>query len=163
MLKIVLAALAAIIVGSSSAFADEYVLPATNSYASVAFPDAWKSSIYDRGVEAISSDNQTYVAVEAINVSNVESAVTNALEYLKSKGVNVMPTSMQKSSVDIGGKQTTTFDWNGTDKNGDCKVGLAVMEVKPSKGLLFIYYATVEGSKNNQDDLASILGSVKGL
>jgi hypothetical protein len=43
----------------SPALAEEYVLPATNPIASVAFPDAWKSSIYDKGVEAISGTTRS--------------------------------------------------------------------------------------------------------
>jgi hypothetical protein len=73
----------------SPALAEEYVLPATNPIASVAFPDAWKSSIYDKGVEAISEDNQVYFAVEATDSSKVEESITQAISYLETKGVTV--------------------------------------------------------------------------
>ena len=63
----------------SSAWADEYVLPATNPVASVTFPDAWKSSIYDKGVESISADNQVYFAVEATDSSRIETSITEAI------------------------------------------------------------------------------------
>jgi hypothetical protein len=146
---------------SFSALADEYVLPATNPIASVTFPDAWKSSIYDKGVEAISDDNQVYFAVEATDSSKVEQSITQALSYLETKGVTVDQSTLQKDSTDIGGKQTATFDWDGKDKHGACKVGLALMRVKEDKGLLFIYYATPEGSKAHLQDLSAVLASVK--
>lgn len=145
----------------SSAWADEYVLPANSPVASVTFPDAWKSSIYEKGVESISGDNQVYFAVEATDSSQIENSITEALQYLQTKGVNVDESSLQKDSTDIGGKETATFDWDGKDKHGACKVGLAVMRVKGDKGLLFIYYATPEGSKAHLQDLSGILASVK--
>jgi hypothetical protein len=145
----------------SSASADEYVLPATNPVASVTFPDAWKSSVYDKGVESISGDNQVYFAVEATDSSRVESSISEALQYLQTKGVNVDESTLQKDSTDIVGKETATFDWDGKDKHGACKVGLALMRVKGDKGPLFIYYATPEGSKAHLQDLSGILASVK--
>jgi hypothetical protein len=118
----------------SSAWADEYVLPEDNPVASVTFPDAWKSSIHDKGVEAISGDNQVYFAVEATDSSRIENSITEALQYLHTKGVNVDESSLQKDSTDIDGKETATFDWDGKDKHGACKVGLAVMRIKGIKG-----------------------------
>jgi hypothetical protein len=160
MLKVLPTICFGLILGSS-AMAEEYVLPATDPIASVTFPDEWKSSIYAKGVESISGDNQVYFAVEATDSSRVEASITEALEYLQTKGVNVDESSLQKDSTDIGGKQTATFDWDGKDKNGACKVGLALMRVKGNKGLLFIYYATPEGSKAHLQELSAILASVK--
>jgi hypothetical protein len=65
----------------------------------VTFPDAWKSSIYDKGVESISADNQVYFAVEATDSSRIETSITEALQYLQTKGVNVDESSLQKDST----------------------------------------------------------------
>ena len=78
----------------SSAWADEYVLPANDPVASVTFLDAWKSSIYERGVESISGDSQVYFAVEATDSSRIENSITEALQYLQTKGVNVDESSL---------------------------------------------------------------------
>jgi hypothetical protein len=99
--------------------------------------------------------------VEATDSSKVEESITQAISYLETKGVTVDQSSLQKDSTDIGGRQTATFDWNGKDKHGACKVGLAVMQVKGENGLLFIYYATPDGSKAHLQELSEILASVK--
>jgi hypothetical protein len=44
----------------------------------VTFPDAWKSSIYGKGIESISGDNQVYFAVEATDSSRIENSITEA-------------------------------------------------------------------------------------
>ena len=162
MRKLLLAAVPAVfsLLWTLSAYGGDYVLPAKNSFARVTLPDTWKASLYPKGVEAVSPDQQTYFAVEPATANNVEDSMQAALDYLSTKNIKVDEGTLKKDSVDIGGKKTLTFDWDGKDANGACKVGLAVMQVKPGKGLLFIYYATLNADEDNIKDISGVLASV---
>ena len=162
MRKLLLAAVPAAfsLLWSVLAYGGDYVFPAKNSFARISLPDTWKASLYPKGVEAISPDQQTYFAVEPATAANVEDSMQAALDYLGTKHITVDQNTLKKDSVDIGGKKTLTFDWDGKDSNGVCKVGLAVMQVKPGKALLFIYYAALNADEDNIQDISGVLASV---
>jgi hypothetical protein len=71
------------------AFAKTFKVPDEDSFASITIPDSWKPKEIDKGVEAQSSDDEVYFAVEATDGKGMDKTIQEAVEYLKDQGVTV--------------------------------------------------------------------------
>jgi len=149
--------------GVIPAVAGTFKLPDEKAYCSVTIPDSWKPETYDNGVEALSEDEQVYLAIESTNTGNVEKSMQEAFDYLKKKGVVVDAETAKQKEGKINGMDVVDLSWDGKDEDGACKVSLTVFSITDDKGLLIIYWASPEGETKNQETITKIAQGIKKL
>jgi hypothetical protein len=145
------------------AFAKTFKVPDEDSFASITIPDSWKPKEIDKGVEAQSSDDEVYFAVEATDAKGMDKTIEEAVEYLKDQGVTVDLKTQKQSEGKINGMEEVDITWSGKDKEGDAIISLTVLAVRSDKVLLLTYWASPEGTKSHAKELGEIMNSVKGI
>lgn len=136
-------------------------IPEDNPVATINAPAGWKANNYDKGIELTSDDGEVYIAIEATDAKSVESSMGEAMEYLKSKGVTVDAKTVKQNERKLSGKEAVTISWDGEDEEGPAKVELMVVSVTNEKGVLFLYWASPEGEKKHEKEIAGIAESLK--
>jgi hypothetical protein len=91
----------------------------------------------------------------------VKDAIEEAVKFLKEKGVTVDEASVKQEGGKINDMDVIDVSWDGKDEDGPAKITLMVVSVTDKDGLLFIYWASPEGGKKNQDDVTKIAKSIK--
>lgn len=147
--------------GCGIGFGKTHKVPEENTVATVDIPTGWKASGYAEGVEATSDDGEVYMAIEATDTQGVEKSIEEAIKYLKKKGVSAEPGSQQTKKTKLGEMQSLLVSWEGKDQDGAATIQLLIVEVKPDKGVLFIYWASPEGEKTHQSEITAITESLK--
>jgi hypothetical protein len=145
------------------ALAKTFKVPDEGSFASITIPDDWKSKEIDKGVESQSKDDEVYFAVEATDAKGIDKTIEEAVNFLKEQGVTIDVKTQKQSEGKLNGMDGVDLTWNGKDKDGDAIISLTILAVRKDKVLLITYWASPEGTKNHQKELADILGSVKGI
>jgi len=156
--------LSAILLGSalfSVASAADFTLPEKSPVVGFSFPAKWEAEKYDGGVEATSEDGEVYIAIENIKKEEVAASMDEAIKYLKGKGVKAKEESLKTTEGKLNGLDVVNLSWDGTDKDGACKISVVVIGVTADKGILVIYWASPEGEKKNQADLTKLMDSIK--
>jgi hypothetical protein len=145
------------------AFAKTFKVPDEDSFASITIPDSWKPKEIDKGVEAQSSDDEVYFAVEATDAKGLDKTIEEAVEYLKEQGVTIDLKTQKQTEGKINGMDGVDITWNGEDKEGDAIISLTILAVRKDKALLLTYWASPEGTKSHAQELGEIMSSVKGI
>ncbi len=145
------------------AVAGTFKLPDEKAYCSVTIPDSWKPEAYDNGVEALSEDEEVYLAIESTDTGNVEKSMQEAFDYLKKKGVEVDASTAKQEEGKLNGMDVVDLSWDGKDEDGACKVSLTVVSITDEKGLLIIYWASPEGEKKHQSTITKIAQDIKKI
>ncbi len=146
-----------------SASAQTFKLPDDKPIVSIDIPKSWEPVTYDDGVEATSDDGEVYLAVEATSAKGVKDSIEEAVKYLMKKGVKIKADSMKQETAKVNGMDMVDLSWDGTDKDGACKVSLTILGVTDDKGIMIIYWASPEGEKKHQADLNKIAKSIVKL
>lgn len=153
--------LAACIATADVCGAATHRIPEDNAVATVNTPVGWKANSYDKGVELTSDDGEVYIAIEATDAKGVEKSMDEAMQYLKSKGVTVDAQTVKQSEGKLAGKDSVMISWDGEDEEGPAKIQLMVVSVTNENGVLFLYWASPDGEKKHQKDIARIAESLK--
>lgn len=146
---------------AASTLAVTHKIPEDNAVATINAPTTWKANNYDKGIELTSDDGEVYIAIEATDAKGVETSMEEAMQYLKSKGVTVDAKSVKQSEGKLAGKDAVMISWDGEDEEGPAKIQLMVVSVTNENGVLFLYWASPEGEKNHQKEIAGIAESLK--
>jgi hypothetical protein len=147
---------------SLPAEAKTYAIPATDPVATISFPDSWTIEELDYGVEGEPSDSSIYVAVEAHDLVDIKSAVTDVLEYLDEKGVTVDVASQKEFDFKIGTLEAREIAWKATDEDGPTNVSLTVVGIPQSGKLLLVtYWGSPEADAKHHDALVKIVNSIQ--
>ena len=130
--------------------------------ASVDLPANWKPEEIDGGVEAVSPDEEIYVAVEVAGVSSTEKAILEAFAFLEKEGVKVDDKPVKQTEGKINGMPVFEIAAKGKDEDGnDAEVSVAAVVVSETTILLLTYWGTPEGEKTHAAALAKIAQSLK--
>lgn len=143
------------------AHAEDFKLPEKSPVVTFSFPEKWETEKYDEGVEATSEDEEVYVAIENVSTKGVAESMESAIKYLKGKGVTAKNESLKQKEAKLNGMDVVDLSWDGTDKEGACKISVIVVAATEDKGVLVIYWASEEGEKKNQADLTKLIKSIK--
>ena len=54
-----------------------------------------------------------------------------------------------------------SIGWAGRDKDGGVLIHLMILTITPTKGVLFTYWASPEGDKENEEAIRKIVRSVR--
>ena len=111
------AALFALSLAPSLAFAGTFPIPAENPIATVSIPDSWSPNAYDGGVEGTSADGKLYVAFESVAANDVKSATEEGLKYYIKNGVEIDQSSMKTKDIKINSLDAFDLSFTGKDKD----------------------------------------------
>lgn len=143
-----------------SALAGTHKVPSENPFATIAIPDEWKTDAIEGGIEATSDDGEVYLAIEETDSDSIKECVAAAVKYLKGKGVTVTESSMTQEEGKLGEMDLVDISWDGKDEDGPARIGLSIVAVTKTKGLLVIYWASPAGEKKHAPALEAIAKSI---
>jgi hypothetical protein len=130
--------------------------------ASIDLPADWKPTEIDNGVEAVSPDEEIYVAVEVAGVNSAEKAIVEAFEYLLEQGVKVDDKTVKQSQGTINGLPLFEISASGKDEDGEAtEVSVAVAVVSETTMLVFTYWGSPAGEKTHAATLTAIAKSLR--
>jgi hypothetical protein len=143
-----------------STFAGTHKVPSDEPVATITVPDDWKTDEIDGGIEATSSDGEVYLAIEATDSDSIKESVSEAVKYLKRKGVTVTDSSMKQEDGKLGEMDVVDISWDGKDEDGPAKISLTIVAVTKTEGLLVIFWASPTGAKKHAEALTAIAKSI---
>jgi hypothetical protein len=129
--------------------------------ATFTIPDSWQTSRIDRGIQAISKDEEVDFWIETYKPSEFQQILAEHDAYWKEQGV-VISSREQKSETQNG--QTMMFTIEHATWNGKPTV-LYYVEFKlalPSQSsIVFTYWASPEGDQTFRKEVGAVLSSLK--
>jgi hypothetical protein len=147
----------------TGALANTFELPDEKPIAAVTIPSTWKLEKYADGVECVSPKNEVYLAVEAIESDSLEESVTDAVKFLKKKGVSIKKETAKRTPMKINDLEGAEVLWQGSDEDGDCVVNLSYLQVTKKRGLMVLYWSATALARKNDADFGEIMRSIKRL
>lgn len=141
--------------------AKTYTVPDPNPVAVVTIPDDWTATTLPKGVEALSEDEDVYVAIEVTDLQDVAKAIADAIIWLKSKDVVLDRATQAQQDITVNGMTGVQIKWEAKDVDGPTQVSLTVLQASDTKGLVLTYWGTEEAAKENAVDLNTIITSLK--
>jgi hypothetical protein len=147
---------------SSAAFAETVEIRPKHPVAEFTIPDDdWKVTHTARGVEAVSDDKEVYFWIEAYKPNEFDAVLAEHNAYWKEQGVAITSSDEQKHSekgleVSLVTKHAT---WNGEPTvlyYVEYHLGL-----KSQTNVVFTYWASPEGDKEQHDAVGKVLESLK--
>lgn len=160
MRQILAAAFALLALAAAPAAAATYEL-GTPPIAQVSLPDAWSPTVSERGVEATTSDDEIYVAVQLASIEKMEDAVKQALTYLIGQGVQIDASTQRQQSAQINGMDAASLSFSGKDEDGsDVEVSVSVIIVNPTAAIVLTYWGSKAGETTYAAELRGILQSL---
>ncbi|CAN7406309.1 histidine kinase [Rhizobium sp. LjRoot30] len=154
------AALAAMLLPSVS-FAATLHFPSDDPVAEITIPDAWNPKETDSGIDATSDDNSIYLSIDVASAGTSDKVIDDVFKFLADNGVTVDPATQKQSEDEINGMTMTSFDWSGTDKDGDVSISVALVAPKPDKLLVITYWGTKGEQEKNAAALVALITSLK--
>jgi hypothetical protein len=145
---------------SFSAFAETFKLPEKNPVVSFILPDSWKPTPTDAGLEAVSVDNEIYIAVEFVDADSVNDMIDGTFTFLDQKGVKVEKKPKSEGDSTLNTMAISHLSFNGTDKDGPCEISLSFLTVSPGKGIMITYWGSQDAADKHKESLEKILGSL---
>jgi len=139
-----------------------YKIPADDPIATVVIPDkGWEATEIARGIEVNDDDDEVYLAIEGVDVDNVEAVVKAAVDYLDRQGVTIDPSTSKESEGKLNGFHVNDLGWKGKDQDGDVLVHLTIVSITEKRGVLFTYWASPEGDKKHEATVTAMVKSLK--
>jgi hypothetical protein len=143
------------------AFAKTFELPEANPAISVNFPNSWKPSETENGVEATSPDGETYIAVETATAKGMDKLIDEDIKFLNDQGVTVDKSTQQTHDATQNGMSVSYLRWSGKDKDGPTNVTLGIFGVSSNLIVLMTAWSSPNGETANDKDMSQIVGSIK--
>ena len=147
----------------TAASAKQYQLPDANPAVSITLPDDWKPEDIDKGVQANSPDEETYVAIETAPKKDVDALIKDDIEFLVKNGVTLDTSTQKQQDSTINGIPVSFLHWDGKDKDGPTSVTLVIAGVTDNLLMLMTSWATPKGDKSNGPAMEKILSSMKKM
>ena len=162
MARLIVAALAALLMMPVAAFAKTFPIPSDDPIATISIPEKWEPQPYEGGVEATSADGAVYVAVEMVRASDVESATTEGIEWFAKQGVKIDVNSLKTQEVKLNGLDAFDIEMAGEDSKGPTQAGLTLVATNAQGKFLMVYFwGSEKGQQDNIADLKSIAQSLQ--
>ena len=124
-------------------------------------PDDWKTSRIDRGVQAISKDEQVYFWIESYKPDEFQQILAEHNDYWKKQGVTITSSDEQKHQEN--GKEVMFTTQHATWKGAptvlyyiEFQLGLA-----SQSNIVFTYWASPDGDKTFQKEVGDVLASLE--
>jgi hypothetical protein len=124
-------------------------------------PDSWKISRIDRGIQAISKDEEVDFWIEVYKPNDFKQILAEHDAYWKEQGVEIASRDSQ-THIESGQTMTITNEhatWNGKPTvlyYVEFKLGL------PSQSnIVFTYWASPEGNDTFRKEVGAVLSSLK--
>jgi hypothetical protein len=160
MKSLMIAILAAML--AAPALAATHNIPDSNPIVTVTVPDkGWKATKVARGIELEDDDDEVYLSIEGIDGSNVSETAAGAVAYLNRAGVTIDQSTKTEKEGKLGEFTVNDIGWKGKDKDGDVIVHLTIVTVTPQRGVLFTYWASPKGDKENDAAITAMIKSMK--
>ena len=146
----------------SPALAATFNIPDTNPLATVTVPDQdWKATKIDRGIELETSDDEVYLAIEAVELKDLKQIVAQAMVVLQRGGVSIDPSTEKQVAGKLLGHQYDDIGWKGKDKDGDVMIHMSVLSLNATDGIMFTYWASPDGDKTHDPAIRKMIESLK--
>ncbi len=159
MLKTALA-LALLCTVPSFAHAKSFKLGDENPVTTIEIPDSWAPETYDDGVEATSSDKETYVAAEIVAGNDLDDVGKDEDKFFAKQKIKLKGETKKEKKTTVNGLPAYDISWDATDEDGPTHVSLTLIKVSEEKLLLLTYWGSDAGEKSNGADLAAIAKSI---
>ena len=144
------------------ALAATYKIPEDDPIVTVVIPDkGWEATNIARGIEVSDEDDEVYLAIEGIDVDNIEAVVKAAVDYLDRQGVSIDASTSKESEGTLNGFHVNDLGWKGKDQDGDVVVHLTIVSVAKERGVLFTYWASPDGDKKHDATITAMVKSLK--
>jgi hypothetical protein len=129
--------------------------------ASIKFPDSWEPEEINNGVAAESPDRAIYLAVVAVGTEKgMNAEIDETFEFLKEHNVQLDQSTKHEGKFKINNFEAEELTFQGKDEDGPTAVSIAFVPIK-NKVLVFTYWVSTEDEKKHQEEVASILQSLK--
>ena len=136
-------------------------LPKSKPLAAITFPAGWKTTPAEDNFEAESGDEEIYLYAEVIDTDSVEAAMKESVAYLEKEKVTMKPDSKKETKGEVNGIPVVDVSFDGTDKDGPCKISLTFLVLSKGKCISMFYWASEEGEKKHAEELKEIFNSIK--
>lgn len=143
-----------------SAFADTFKLPESKPVISFVLPDSWNPTATAAGLEAVSVDNEIYLAVEFVDEDSIKDVFESDRSFLKDQGVTIEEKQQAEPDTMINKMPVMHKNFNGTDKEGPCDVSLSIIEVAQGQALVIMYWGSPNAAEKHKDSLEKIMNSM---
>lgn len=132
--------------------------------ATITIPDSWKTETIENGVEATSPDEGISIAIEAVEIKDVEQATREGIKYFGDQGVKIDPSTQKQRETTMSGKPAIDISWKGKDEDGEeTNVGLTFVILSEKDSVLFYFWGDDESTKMNEPALKSIADSIRSV
>ena len=149
---------------TAPALAGTYTIPEDKPAATVDVPDkGWTATKIARGIEVSDEDDEVYLAIEGVDGNNAEAITAGAVIYLARGGVNIDASTKTEKEGKMNGFPVYDIGWKGKDKDGEVLVHLTIVSITPQQGILFTYWASPKGDKENDDAITAMIKSIKKI
>ena len=124
-------------------------------------PDDWKTSRIDRGIEAISKDEEVYFWIESYKPDEFQQIIAEHNAYWKEQGVTITSSDEQKHQEN--GKEVMFTTEHATWKGAPTVLYYIEFQLGlPShSNIVFTYWASPDGDKTFQKEVGDVLASLK--
>jgi hypothetical protein len=128
--------------------------------ASFTFPDDWKTTRVERGVQAKTDDEEVYIWVETYKPNELETVVAEHNAYWKREGVQITGRELNQRvengvTVQVVSEKATYEGKPTVLYYLEYDLGLS-----SKSNILITYWASPEGDTEYADDVQSIIGSM---
>ena len=123
-------------------------------------PEGWKTSRIDRGIQAVSKDEEVDFWIEAYTPDQFQSLLGEHNAYWKDQGVAISSSDSQTHSAN--GKEVVVTTEHATWKGKPTVLYYIEFNLGlPSKSnIVFTYWASPEGDKTFQSDVGDVIKSL---
>jgi hypothetical protein len=161
MVRLLYAAVLASLLGAP-ALAETHKIPNDNPIVTVDVPDkGWTASKIDRGIEVSDDDDEVYLAIEGMEMKDIPTMVKDAIGYLARGGVRIDTSTEKKVDGKLGNFDVYDIGWEGKDQDGDVLVHLTIVRITRERGVLFTYWASPTGDKENDEAITKMVKSIR--
>ncbi len=163
MSKLPLALVLASLLAGSPAFAKTFKLPDDKPVVSLTIPDSWKPEEIDKGVQGQTEDSTVFLSAETTkSKEDMGTIIDETFAMLKEHKVVLDNDSKKENKFDINGLPADELLYSGKDEDGATSVSITFVTVNDTI-LVFTYWASPEGEKKHQKEIASLVQSVKAI
>ena len=149
---------------SSNCEAKSFSIGDKRPVATVTIPDSWKTETIENGIEATSPDEEISLAIEAVEIKDVEQATREGIKYFADQGVKIDPSTQKQSETKMSGKPAIDISWKGKDDEGnETNVGLTFVILSEKDSVLLYFWGDDESIKLNAPALQSISESIRSV
>ena len=147
----------------ASARAETFKLPDKHPVISVTYPDAWKPSETDRGVEGQTPDSAIYMAVEASkSEKGMNEIIDGTFDMFKEHKVVIDKDSKKTNKMQIAGEDAEEMLFTGKDEDGPAAISITTFTVGDTV-IVISYWSSTDEEVKHRSEIAKIVSSIKEL